>query len=312
MSTRLSYLLTAGQVVLVLTATFSRNATAHCDASRYRNAIKVIGVKPNFEYANWLVYERPTAVNVTFLQLHNERHLRHLCKNSLPRHLMELVLNDVGIEYLEDGVFNNGNYISVILSDNRLTRIEKNVFSGTNIVSLILSGNEINFIEDGAFNNMVLLEAIDLNYNKLRRFNGDWFINCPKLYDVSITHNFIKTVPENATKHILGTLTLNSTALYRNLPGLNMDHNEIDFIHPKAFRYGPNKFHLISFNNNLLEEVPENVFGTITFLFRLFLNSNNFTCIPNETIVRSLVNVRMLYMGGNPLQQDPHVRLILH
>ncbi|XP_030748268.1 leucine-rich repeat-containing protein 19-like [Sitophilus oryzae] len=63
---------------------------------------------------------------------------------------------------------------------------------------LRIHNNQIDVIEDLAFVNLVSLKSIQVDSNKLKHWNREWFTNTTKLEIMNFQNNKIRTIPRRA------------------------------------------------------------------------------------------------------------------
>lgn len=264
----------------------------YCHKELLQSALVSISVRDKFETIPWTSFVPPVYPQIISLRINSS--VRHLCKNSLPKNVLELVFIRIELQYIQPGAFYDTKSVNVNIQYNNLRKIEKGIFNGTGIVSLILASNAIEAIEGEAFENMFQLEAINLDNNLLKKYNPDWFRNAQILYDVSMQVNHFIQLPNGVAKHVQDHFEREKFYIFGNL---NFDYNRIRKIHSDAFK-GLKKFGVVSLIGNDLLKLPENAFKGFKFLFRLYLNNNNFFCIDNNTL-QSFNNVARLYLVDN-------------
>ncbi|CAH1958283.1 unnamed protein product [Acanthoscelides obtectus] len=268
-----------------------------CDESYLKNSRGVVAEKQGYQYYPWHVFEPPQG-KVKFFQI-REGNVKELCKYYLPQDVQEVIILNTNLEYIEPGYFQSNILEQVFIQGNKLYSIHRGVFNGTTIRSLVLSDNRIRNIYPRAFESMKRLEAISLDYNSIKLFDPTWFEGARVLNDLTITHNFLTEIPEDATRHICQVL---ETDTLRKYGSINFDNNNILYIHPDAFR-NIRTLDTVSLSNNKVLELPEKVFQQFEFLMSLYMNSNEFICFTNDT-VRSFMGVRRLFLGENKFNKE--------
>nr|CAI5867971.1 unnamed protein product [Callosobruchus analis] len=268
-----------------------------CDESYLKEFRGVVAEKESFEYYPWHVFE-PSAGKVKFFQVKGGN-VKEICKHYLPQDVQEVIILNTNLEYIEPGYFQSNLLEQVFIQGNRYNRIQRGVFNGTTIRSLVLSDNHIRHIDSRAFESMRKLEAISLDYNDIKVWDPTWFAHAKVLHDVTITHNLLTEIPEDATSHICQILETDSLRKYGSL---NFDNNKILYIHPDAFK-NMRTLDTVSLSNNRILELSEKVFQRFDFLMSLYMNSNELICFSNST-VRSFMGVRRLFLGENQFNRE--------
>ncbi|XP_044756946.1 phospholipase A2 inhibitor-like [Coccinella septempunctata] len=211
--------------------------------------------------------------------------------------LDELILEENNIQEIEPGTFKNLSLIRLIkLKKNQLKTIKEGIFNHLPLSDLDLSQNEISVIEDKAFDNMPNLLNVRLSFNKIGKWNRNWFQGTPLLTRVSFQHNLIEELPADAFSNMAGPKNFGKIPLTLNLI---FSYNKIKKIDPNAFR-GLEKLNNLWLDNNLLEEIPHNFLKGVT-VHELRLSSNKLTCIVDED---SILKAEINDIDANPFECD--------
>lgn len=292
--------------ILLFTVLFSTNLVIEsktCNPEYLKNSNIILGIKENFNFYPWTVHQ-PLRGTVDFMKI-NDQFVKELCKYYLSDSVMEVILLNLNLDYIEPGFFTSNHLEQVHIEGNNLKKITNGVFNGTSIKTLILAENKIELIEESAFENMINLEAISLDYNNIKVFSPDWFAGAKKLYEISMDHNNITQLPEDTTKNMAEHF--DRVPAFRIYGCLDFDNNNIKYIHNNAFG-NLKHFGVISLSNNDIQFVNANVFNGFDFLFSLFMNTNRFICFSNKTM-DSLHGVKRLFLANNQLNSDCKVML---
>lgn len=203
----------------------------------------------------------------------NGQNIPKLCKGSVTNFknlvLLELINNN--ISEIEIGAFKNLGQAKLHLDFNKLSVIKFGVFNGLDIVVLSATDNEIWFIENGAFNDMRYLQSVLLSFNKMKMWNGDWFVNTPHLSVINFSFNEIQELPESAFVNINGK----HGEFYTNL---DLSYNKIRHVDPNAFK-GVTYFGKINLSGNKIHEISPRLFRDAKKVYELNLSKNNITCL---------------------------------
>ncbi|CAH1184272.1 unnamed protein product [Phyllotreta striolata] len=291
-------------ILLVLAAISLTSRAKDCNPNYLQRSIYFNSVKENFNYYPWHTYQAPEG-KVKYFQARGPQHIPQICKEAIVYNtVQEVILYKIELEYIEPGFFHSRFIEQVYIQYNKLKRIPIGVFNGTQIRSLVLADNEIEFIENGAFSDMPHLEAIALDYNKIKAFNPDWFEGAKVLYEVSCIHNEITELPYATTRYMTESL---DKLGYEYFGSIYFDNNKIRHVHEEAFRNLKN-FGTISLSNNEILNIPEKLFRGFEFLLTLYMNTNSFVCFNNRTI-QSFTGVKKLFLGNNSMNKDCLERL---
>lgn len=243
--------------------------------------------KKTISSSNYLKSQLPNGVFDTIELRHQD--IPILYDNSISDidYLDELILEENNIQRIEPGAFKNLPVLRVMkLKKNQLKTIEEGIFTNLLVSDLDLSENEISVIEDKAFENMTDLLNIRLSFNKIGRWNKNWFKNTPVLTRVSMPHNLLETLPADAFTNMAGPKNYGKIPLTLNLI---FSYNKITELDPNTFR-GLEKINNLWLDNNLLEEVPHKIFEGLS-LHELRLSSNKLTCIKDkESLLKAEIN----------------------
>uniref|UniRef100_A0A6P7GRP3 Relaxin receptor 2-like n=1 Tax=Diabrotica virgifera virgifera TaxID=50390 RepID=A0A6P7GRP3_DIAVI len=286
-------------VLILLSITVSTITSKYCNSSHLRDGMYFFSIKENFMYYPWNTYVPPEG-QVKFMMVRGEQNIPQICKDATKYNtLQEIIFYKINLQYMEPGLFNSKHLEHVFIQYNQLKNIPLGLFNGTSIRSLVLSDNQIGYIDDGAFKDMTKLEAIALDFNKLKSFNPEWFVGASVFYELSFIHNELRDLPAQTTKYMAESFDKSEFKVFGSI---NFDNNGIQFIHQDAFsnlRY----FGAISLSNNKILELPDKVFSRFEFLLTLYMNTNSFICFTNRT-VNSFHGIKRLFLGDNHINGD--------
>lgn len=179
-------------------------------------------------------------------------------------------------------MFEKTNIYSIDFSDNKLTNIQVGQINIPNLRELIIKNNQIYYLAPGCFHKN--LQILNLEHNYISDISQDIFNHLPKLKDLNLRHNKIKTIDQ---------INL------RSLEKLDLSHNEIDTIESEAFADVPKLKELNLGFNNLLwlsyRMFPEEGSSLVI----LQIHANKFSNLDSDVIER-LRNLREISYVGNP------------
>lgn len=216
-----------------------------------------------------------------------------LCRGSVKnsRTIRFLNLEASGIEILESGAFENvPNLYEVNLALNSIEVVPVGVFNFLNVRSVFLNNNSIVRIERNAFDNMTYLTYVQLEYNKLKEIDSDWFKNSPRVFSVFYNHNTITTIPEGAYKNFVKTFEI----------PIFLMNNAIESIHPDAFD-GLTKIGDVYLSRNRIKELND-TFPSAEYVRNVYLDFNELECLSEGFKMTPLVG--SINVEGNPLRCD--------
>ncbi|XP_063915623.1 leucine-rich repeat-containing protein 15-like [Zophobas morio] len=213
-------------------------------------------------------------------------------------YLNYLCIDNVNLQYMEEGVFDNQNISLISLEGNKLAKIQSRIFDNLPIIFLSLSGNEINFIENGAFRNMLSLRELILSQNKLTQISPGYFDNTPHILYFDVSSNGITKIEEGSFSFLSDEYLT-----------IVIDDNAVEKIHPKGFE-NLNIIEL-SFLNNLVRDVPVELF-TKNKIGMLVLSSNQIEEFPDifSEGINSTVK-RIVYYTADIKPVPPHCHHLL-
>ncbi|XP_035696630.1 leucine-rich repeat-containing protein 15-like [Branchiostoma floridae] len=201
-----------------------------------------------------------------FLLYNNIAHLDEGAFGGLP-HLTEVTLALNSLTSLDKSAFAGSRKLtSLNLDGNYISSIGKDAFSDTpNLQNLNLNDNNIHTIEAGAFSPLRHLQSVSLSSNELTNIEGI-FQNLLELESITLDTNKISTI-QNTT--------------FANLPGLSslsINYNNIKEVDVDAFK-DLNGLQTLSLENN---EIPEISLEGLYSLMTLYLESNKLQYFPNN------------------------------
>lgn len=231
-----------------------------------------------------------------------DQHVPFLCTTRrVFRYLFDLRISNSDLQYIEPGAFQRMNLLYLSLTKNNLTVIEEGVFNDLPIKSLDLSDNKINHIKESAFDRMQNLKAVNLNGNALTSLNPNWFRFSVNIHKIYLKDNLIEEIPSYAFRYIQED----------SFTSVVLTHNKISRIHSKAFgnfrRYGA--FWL---SNNLIQQIPEDMFISSEHNFELHLNSNQLSHISETTLETLSRSCKLINVRNNPLACSAIRNLRIH
>ncbi|XP_019619741.1 PREDICTED: phospholipase A2 inhibitor-like [Branchiostoma belcheri] len=133
--------------------------------------------------------------------------------------LNSLFLQNTGITGLADAIFEDFTcLLSLYLDYNALTHIPRHWYSTSpvlNLKQLSISHNEISTLAPGCFENLLGLEALDLQNNSFLQIHDDWFAGLNQLKSLILSKNPIEAISGNAFEPLaqLELLELNDNNL---------------------------------------------------------------------------------------------------
>lgn len=216
-----------------------------------------------------------------------------LCRGSVKnsRTIRFLNLEGNGIHVLESGAIENvPNLYEINLSLNTIEIVPERVFNFLNVRSIYLNNNSIESIEVNAFDNMTYLTYVQLEFNRLKEINSDWFTNSPRVFSVIYNNNQIRTIPAGAYKNFVKTFEIS----------IFLMDNQIVEIHPDGFT-GLIKIGDVYLSRNKLKELND-TFISAEYVRNLYLDFNELECLSEGFKMTPLIG--SINVEGNPLRCD--------
>lgn len=263
------------------TALYAVNATVYPDLRS-----KSIGVSDNF-----YLMENYTAIHVF------QANVTDLCEGmvkNFPK-LEILSLINVNMSRIQPNSLQILNSLRELsLAVNYLTEIVQDVFNHLPALETIyLSANQISVIQEGSFANMPNLKTVHLDRNRIVTIHGNLFDGCPKISLVDFTFNQIETIG----RYSFADLRPDS----EDYVTIFLNQNLIRDIDPNSFdEMNPVILHLENNRLNSLDKMAE-LFEAVKELSKIYLNKNQFSCIPDAVILNMRNTVKDLSVLDNPL-----------
>ncbi|XP_045124565.1 carboxypeptidase N subunit 2-like [Portunus trituberculatus] len=175
------------------------------------------------------------------------------------------------------------------LGHNRLQSVEPKALRGlARLRKLALNNNAITHLEDGAFQEAGNLTELDLSHNKLRAVGAGCLRGLASLDRLDLSGNRLTRVPG-------GGIT--------NLARLNLTHNLISQVPPRAFSGFPALASLLLDRNNI-SVIAAAAFEAVAELRRLSLADNRLLTVPSPSLA-SLSRLQYLDLSGNLFESLP-------
>lgn len=223
-----------------------------------------------------------------------QANVTELCEGMVKnfRNLEILSLINVNLSKIQPNAFQHlKNLRELSLAVNHLTEIVRDVFTTIpSLEILYLSSNEISNIEASSFAEMPNLKRIHLDRNNLVTINGNLFGGCRKLNTVDFRFNQIQSIGKNAFEDL--------TPDNGDPITIRLNQNLITDINSNAFaQLNPVYLHL---ENNRLNSITE-LFRSVKESSKIYLNKNQFVCIPDDVILNMRDTSKDLSILDNPL-----------
>ena len=204
------------------------------------------------------------------------------------------------------------------LSYNNIAHISESSFSGLdNVVEVALQGNRITSISKGTFGELRSIEILNLNANNLkvidppvvpfgRPMNLKW-LDIGSLGITSIPQYMFTQLGNLTFLNLSGNpgIQLNTPSLFsslQQLDTLSLEGCEVRHVDPGVFGGLTNVVDL-QLNSNAFAELPLDLFRNMVHLRRLQLNNNNLIHLP-EKMFDSNDNLEYVQVSNNPWRCD--------
>ncbi|XP_072388189.1 uncharacterized protein [Diabrotica undecimpunctata] len=267
--------------------------------------------------------ENKDAFNNVSVNVHLSRNVRgiKLVQVSLYKqdHYAIIDVKQGNITDLCDGIIKNFPVLeSLFLINVNVSRIQPNAFQAVpRLRELSLAVNNIEDLVDGSFNNLDSLETLYLSGNKIKFISGETFQNMKSLKHLHLDRNLITKLGPNCLR---GSSLLSVLDLRHNLMEL-VDGNtfptlEPIFTEPVTIFLGNNNIKdvdpsVFSFKNPIRLHLERNNLNTISTLFHgikefsvIYLNNNQFNCLPDDVLTNVKTTTKTIYLLDNPISCD--------
>lgn len=179
-------------------------------------------------------------------------------------------------ELPQPGSLNNLKTINRLdFSNNSISEVKNGVFNNTNFVTVDLSFNQINNIESDAFDDMPELRYLNLDFNRIGKWNADWFKNNKNLHQITFRNNLIKTMPPRAFQNI--KWIHNYDLFLRIVTIVDLSQNKIQTLHSEIFG-DETEIGRLNFANNSVKSVPKELFSGVEYVEELDFSYNQLEC----------------------------------
>ncbi|KAG7504960.1 chondroadherin [Solea senegalensis] len=247
-------------------------------------------------------------------------HFHYLPTNSFPgsNQVVSLHLELCKIHEIESGAFRGMKQLFYLyLSDNDLTSLDPGTFAGTpNLTYLHLEGNRLTQLPGGsALAPLSSLFVLHLERNALSKLEPAGLLSSvtPKLRELYLTNNSLTAIANGALESAyLGTLHLDSNQLTEvpthalsnvpNLEELNLSHNSIRWVGPKAFQPVSQCLKRLYMDHVGMEKMSRDALAGLGAELRaLTLRGNQLETLPELNL---LTGLEVIDLQDNPLQCD--------
>ncbi|KYB29432.1 Protein slit-like Protein [Tribolium castaneum] len=162
---------------------------------------------------------------------------------------------------------------------------------------LIFANNELSDIQPGAFKNVPQLRKLEIRNNKLEEIKAGVFNNL-NIATLDLSNNSISTIASGAFDDM------------PELLNVNLADNRVKIWNKNWFANTP-LLARVSFQNNLIEEIPSNAFrhfqgekqfGSVPLTINIVLSHNLIKHIHNDAF-KGLEKINNLWLDGNELSE---------
>lgn len=218
-----------------------------------------------------------------------------LCKDMFTNsNISVIIIQHSNVEKIENGAFNNLPYLGVIdLHGNKLTEIQNGVFDNLQVQVVVLLNNSISKIGSDVFAPLVNLTHVDLHINQLTKIDKNWFVKNSKLHSINLSHNLIRTIPEDFLK--FDVPNQENFAFY-------MTDNPLETIEKGAFQ-NINIIQNLHLINNKIKNVSANLFVNVGAVNIVSLDFASNTCLGDNDLVGFKLT-RYLYFRTGYYEED--------
>ncbi|KAH0818454.1 hypothetical protein GEV33_004337 [Tenebrio molitor] len=199
--------------------------------------------------------------------------------------------------HVETEFLKNQEPVQVVkITATKIQTIRKHTFKDLEVKNLILEKNQISIIEEEAFFNLPLLDAIQINGNRLCVLNSNSFKNLPKMATFIAQHNKIKSL-ENSFFQIIKKDNGDVNLIYNKLNVLKKDFFAGLFVENMGVSLGVNQ----------IKELPVGIFDGYSFKF-LDLSHNLITDI-SEEFLQDCVRIQVICFDKNVFEEKKEIEI---
>ena len=176
-------------------------------------------------------------------------------------------------------------------NDNSNSYLRALVAYPTGVITLDLARQDIVAIKKCPFKTLISLKRLILTENRLSNLSSDVFTNLTSLKMISLTGNFLKSLPVGLFQYL------------SNLTELFLDKNHLTTLHTNLLK-GLHKLKVLNVARNEIKVIPKHLLHDLLSLNKLYLNYNNLSTLPRE-LLNSLRNLTRFYVSHNELKVLP-------
>lgn len=253
-------------------------------------------------------------INLTKLIL-NDHPIRKIHSKALAglTALQFLKINGADLQTLHPVIFSSTPRLQDLeMKNSGITRIASPFPELNKLLHLILSNNNLTTWSSAFLAANPQLLKLHLDHNQIRSLTADAFGNLHQLQYLSVGDS-LRELPVFENLNQLDTLTIERCPLTHvsatsfqnmfNLKQLNLQENQIatvDFTAPTpAILQGLNHLDL---SRNRIEVIPDFVFGTLTFVTKLYLQDNAIVNLTRNSLRPIIDTVNILDLSNNPIE----------
>lgn len=201
---------------------------------------------------------------------------------------------------------------NIDISHCKFKRLEANFFNGLDkLDNLSLENNEIAVLVSHTFSETKELRTLKLQKNVIKEIQPQALTGLNNLVHLDLQYNQLSTFPPTYTDKTQTKLScrMSETPLSK-LQKLYLGHNKISVIQPCAFELFPN-LKESWLNDNLLSELPSDIFYSVSKLAVLNLANNWFKHF-DGIILQPLINLTQFNISYNQLENFNPKEIMFH
>uniref|UniRef100_A0A1I7WD28 Leucine-rich repeat-containing protein let-4 n=1 Tax=Heterorhabditis bacteriophora TaxID=37862 RepID=A0A1I7WD28_HETBA len=231
--------------------------------------------------------------------------------------VQSLTMHKANIRHIPPSFF-SGLYIKKLdLSYNDIVSIDDHAFTGMSRVlqELILTHNNISRVPVGALEALSIILKLDLSNNSIVDIGeNDTFPSLPKLFDVNLSANKIRSVHPSTFKNVKNSMQIinlghncldavpsSSIRGLKQLQALHMQKNNISALEALSFLNLP-VLNLLNLAGNKISDVNRQAFLNVPQLRYLYLTDNRITKLTAHQF-SSFEQMEMLDLTGNHITE---------
>jgi len=283
---------------------FSNNQIENIPNDLFENGVKLSEINFNSnkikKIPNCLFQNAEELSNIHFENNEIEKLPNNLFKNAI--RLMDIHFNNNNIGILPDFLFQNVEPLDgirgIYFNKNHINKIPDSLFKNSlKLVDIHFENNQILEINSNLFKSATKLKDIHFENNNLKEIPENLFKNAIKLEDIFFNNNLIEIMPEILFPNLKSWFTVK---------GIYFNDNKLKKIPEKNLFKEATSISDIHFENNKIEELPENIFEKAIELEEIHFKNNLIEGI-SEKLFENATKLKEINFSNNQIKVMPHL-----